>query len=244
MIYLHQTRDWGLQYWRDVPRTDLPDLAPQAPISKTMTSYAIPTDAETDRIEGYCDSDWGTDRSHRRSVSGWFMLLAGAVILYKTKYQPTVAGSSTEAEFMTESDAGRSALYLRTILEEIGLPQYHPTSIYADNSGARQMMMAGRPTKRTRHIEIKYFTALHWVETDQIQFKPIPTALNPSDSLTKQTGRIKFYEHSDYYMGRTPPKYLRAKITINDNDESTIQIILKVNIYQDQPTQDSSKLKP
>ena len=93
-------------------------------------------------------------------------MLAGAAILYKTKYQPTVAGSSTEAEFMMESDAGRSALYVRLILQEIGLPQDMPTTIYADNSGARQMMMAGRPTKRTRHIDIKYFAALHWVETD------------------------------------------------------------------------------
>ena len=138
-------------------------------------------------------------------------MLAGAAVFYKTKYQPTVAGSSTEAEFMTESDCGRAVLYLRTILEEIGLPQEEPTPVWADNSGARQMMMAGRPTRRTRHIDIRYFAALHWVETDQLQFEEVSTHHNPSDSLTKQTGRIKFYEHSDFYMGRTPPKFIKGK---------------------------------
>ena len=138
-------------------------------------------------------------------------MLAGAAVFYKTKYQPTVAGSSTEAEFMTESDCGRAVLYLRTILEEIGLPQEEPTPVWADNSGARQMMMAGRPTKRTRHIDIRYFAALHWVETDQLVFMEVSTHHNPSDSMTKQTGRTKFYEHSDFYMGRVIPAYMKGK---------------------------------
>ena len=139
------------------------------------------------------------------------IMLAGAAVFHKTKHQTTVAGSSTEAEFMTESDCGRAILYLRSILDELGLPQEQPTSVWADNSAARQMMMAGRPTRRTRHIDIRYFAALHWVETDQLLFQEVSTHHNPSDSLTKQTGRIKFYEHSDFYMGRTPPKYIAGK---------------------------------
>ena len=124
-----------------------------------------------------------------------------------------VSGSINElrAFMMTESDCGRAILYLRSILDEIGLPQDQPTSAWADNSAARQMMMAGRPTKRTRHIDIKFFAALHWVETDQILFEEVSTNHNPSDSLTKQTGRIKFYEHSDFCMGRLPPHCIQGK---------------------------------
>ena len=40
------------------------------------------------------------------------MMLAGAAVYYKTRLQPTVALSSTEAEFVNMADAGKAALYI------------------------------------------------------------------------------------------------------------------------------------
>ena len=48
-------------------------------------------------LHGAVDSDWGSDQAHRKSVSGIVLRMAGGTILYKTKYQPTIAQSSTEA---------------------------------------------------------------------------------------------------------------------------------------------------
>ncbi len=45
-------------------------------------------------------ADWATCVKTRRSFGGAVIRLAGGTIAYKTKFQPTVAGSSTEAEFM------------------------------------------------------------------------------------------------------------------------------------------------
>ena len=56
---------------------------------------------------------------------------------------------------------------------------------------------AQQPTKRTRHVEMKQFAILHWSEEEKIKYEDVPTAYNPSDSLSKQTGRYKFYEHRD-----------------------------------------------
>ena len=61
------------------------------------------------------------------------MMFAGAAIYYRTRLQPTVALSSTEAEFVNMADAGKAALYIRWILEEIGLIQIDPTPICDDN---------------------------------------------------------------------------------------------------------------
>jgi hypothetical protein len=36
------------------------------------------------------DSDWVVDIRHRRSISGIFFFLGGAVIAWKTRVQPTV----------------------------------------------------------------------------------------------------------------------------------------------------------
>ncbi len=38
------------------------------------------------------------------------------------------------------------------------------TKLFEDNNGALMMANAQQPTKCTRHIEIKHFTLLDWVE--------------------------------------------------------------------------------
>ena len=44
------------------------------------------------------------------------------------------------------TDAGKAALYIRWILEELGLIQVDPTPILADNSGAIAIANAHKPT--------------------------------------------------------------------------------------------------
>jgi hypothetical protein len=48
----------------------------------------------------YADLDWATCVKTRPSFGGVCMCLAGGTIVYKTKFQPTVAGLSMEAKFM------------------------------------------------------------------------------------------------------------------------------------------------
>ena len=99
---------------------------------------------------GAVDSDFAGYTTHRRSVSGIVLLLAGGTIFYKTKCQETVSLSSTEAEFIVASEAGKYILYIRTILKEIGIPQTMATILYhEDNQGALLMANAQQPTKRT-----------------------------------------------------------------------------------------------
>jgi hypothetical protein len=151
----------------------------------------------------------GRDTSHRRSVSGILIMVAGAAVVYKTNYQKAVALSSTEAEFVSASDAGKMALYVRSLLHDLGFSQTHaPTPLHIDNRGALHMVTASAPTKRTRHVDIRYFALIQWAESGQIQAWPIPTACNIRDSLTKATGRIKFHQHADIFMGRQQPHYV------------------------------------
>ena len=109
--FLNQTRADGLVYWRRKPREDLPDVQPppprsSSPINRLRTPSIPPT-----TLLAYSDSDWGSDSSHRRSVTGTIILLSGTAVIYTTKYQKAVALSSTEAEFVSASDAGKTALH-------------------------------------------------------------------------------------------------------------------------------------
>ena len=104
--------------------------------------------------------------------------------------------------------SNKAALYLR---HELGVDQLLPTVIYhEDNNGAHLMTNAQQPTRRTRHVELKQFAVLQWVDDEQIIFGDIGTAHNISDSLTiKQTGRTKSHQHHDILIGRLRPQYAR-----------------------------------
>lgn len=209
MVYLHATRSDGLYYWRPTPNLNLPDVPLPTTVSshdqlKEYQKFLAPT-----KLDGASDSTWATDRSHRRSTGGIVFFYAGGAVYYRSRIHPTVAQSSTEAELAFMTDAGKAALYLRSILEELKLEQLCPTDIKVDNRGARQLTNAQQPSRRTRHIDMRDFCILQWTEEELILFTDIPTAYNVSDSISKPTGRTKFYEHMDIMMGRRKPTYVQ-----------------------------------
>jgi hypothetical protein len=161
--YVATTVSEGIYFWRTEANMDLPD-DPLPTISSTPHDIALtdrPLDHPT-RTHGYMDSSWGDCLLTSRSFGGTLMRLAGGPIAYKAKLQPTVAISSTEAEFIQASDSGRISLYVRSILWDMGVPQDAATILYEDNDGATAMANAGKPTPRSRHIDIKYYALQEW----------------------------------------------------------------------------------
>ena len=209
--YLHATRTQGLTYWRSEPHPEL-DEQPPPKIHKGNFSTNNTIEVDTpDQLHGAVDSDWADDTSHRKSVTGIILRLAGGTIYCKTKYQDTIAHSTTEAEFTAACDAGKAILYIRSILEEINVPQEQATALYIDNQGALLMGNAQKPTRRTRHMDIKKFAILEWIQQDLLLLKRISTSDNYADGMTKQTGRQLFYRHFDYILGNIPPTYTNVK---------------------------------
>ena len=63
----------------------------------------------------------------RRSISGWAVMLNGAMVTWSSKRQPVTAISSTESEFYAVSQCALDCVYLRRILDMIGYAQKSPT---------------------------------------------------------------------------------------------------------------------
>jgi len=136
-------------------------------------------------------------------------MYAGGVVGYRCKYQDVIAHSSTEAEFTAACDAGKMILFFRSILEDLGFEQKDATVLYEDNNGALLMANAQQPTRRTRHMDIKKFALLDWVEQDLMILRTIKTAENAADGMTKALTRQLFTRHADTIMGRRIPEYVR-----------------------------------
>ena len=187
---------------------------------ETLTDYnnynpdASKATEDPDVADLHVDSSYGTDTTHRRSVTGMIARLAGGTILYKTRFQDVIALSSTEAEFIAACDAGKACLYIRLILRDLSLDQEEATIIYEDNKAAIEIANAGRPTKRTKHMDMRHFALQQWVEQDLIVLKHIGTGDNSSDSLTKNTPRVLFNRHNDFILGRTIPQYAILNNTV------------------------------
>jgi hypothetical protein len=155
----------------------------------------------------YMDAEWATCPLTRRSMGGGTIMLAGGAVGYKANLLPTVAMSSTEAEFMEAAVMGRMMLYCRSVMWDLGIPQCAATIGYEDNDACTSMAMAQKPTPRTRHIDIKYHVICQWVEQDMIKLERVASIFNVADIFTKQLGPLLFRRHCDYLMGRVPPQY-------------------------------------
>ncbi len=123
------------------------------------------------------------------------------------KFQPTVALSSTEAEFMAACNAGKMSLYICSVLWDLNIPQEAATITYEDNDACTAMANAQKPTPRTHHMDIKYFALCDWVEQDLLILERIDTNINLADPFTKTLQCASFHQHVDFILGHVPPRY-------------------------------------
>jgi hypothetical protein len=142
-------------------------------------------------LMAYADADWGSDPHLRRSTSGYILTLAGAAVSWSSRVQKTVALSSTEAEYMSLSDASRQLVWVRSLMQEIGF-NLGPIPLCGDNQGA--IFIASNPVqeRRTKHIDIRFHYIREVVDRGELQLFFIPSEKNIADMLTKNLSRDKF----------------------------------------------------
>ena len=204
--YLRSTIDDGLHYWRQEKRPDLPEaVLPRIP--NDNHDVKVPSGDPVYESHGFVDADWAGDTKHRKSMTGLGLFLAGAPVVYRSRFQPTVSLSSTESEFIAAAEAGKMSLYLRSIMTQLGFEPTGAKTLYEDNAAAIAMANAQRPTRRTRHLDIKHFALLDWTETDQVILSSISTHDNPANGMTKALGPQLFSRHSTTILGKRKPAY-------------------------------------
>ena len=105
-------------------------------------------------LVGWTDSDWAQDPDTRRLIGGFVFDIAGSKVAWSSKKQPTVALSTVESEYMAALNATKEAIWLQTLLEEMGFKQVSATTIHVDNQGC--IALAPNPVNHScaKHINI------------------------------------------------------------------------------------------
>ena len=139
----------------------------------------------------YTDSDWAADQIKRRSVTGYFFELANCIFSWQSRAQKTVALSSTEAEYMALSDTSRQAVWIQSLLGELGF-SIPTVPICGDNQAS--IFIGSNPVqeRRSKHIDIRYHYVRQLIEERKIDLYFVEGAENPADLFTKNLGKVKF----------------------------------------------------
>uniref|UniRef100_A0A5S6QB82 Reverse transcriptase Ty1/copia-type domain-containing protein n=1 Tax=Trichuris muris TaxID=70415 RepID=A0A5S6QB82_TRIMR len=104
----------------------------------------------------YADADWGACPIDRRSYTGFLLKYGDAAVSWEARKQRTVEPSSTEAEYMSLTEAVKETLWLRTFLREIDELLVDAIDVYNDNFGAQELARNSVFHASTKHIDIRY----------------------------------------------------------------------------------------
>jgi hypothetical protein len=114
--------------------------------------------------------------------------------------QKTVARSSVEAEYMALSAAAQEAMYLKTLIEELGFEVQLPMTIFQDNQGSIFLAEGKGNHSRTKHIDIRHHFIRDLVEDKLIHVTYLPSNRNLADIFTKPLDQLKFAAHRGAMM--------------------------------------------
>ena len=157
---------------------------------------------QANKLNASADADHaGAD--DRRSVSGWCVMLNGAMISWASKRQPVTAISSTESEFYSVSQCAVECVYLRRLMEQIGYMQKSPTLISQDNMACIYLTQGARMYHKAKHIDTRVYKVRELSSGDNPEVKlwKIDGSDQPSDIFTKALPRASFERHRSKIMG-------------------------------------------
>ena len=136
----------------------------------------------------YCDSDWAGDKTHRRSRTGYVILMAGAAVDYSSQVQDSVTLSSAAAEYVAQSNVTMSVNWLVDLLVELGFTPKLPVTVFSDNQSA---ISIATNDKRTKHIDVRYHYTRDKIQDGTIELQYCPTEDNVADIFTKALPAVK-----------------------------------------------------
>ena len=161
---------------------------------KGTLNYGLKFEAGDTTLHGYSDADWAGDINTRLSTSGYVFRIGNSSVSWSSKKQKTVARSSTEAEYVALSYAAQEGIWLRRLLDSLGVGslQTEPTTIYEDNNGAIDLTKNAKHHNRTKHIDISHHFVREQVELKNISVTHCPSKYMIADIMTKGLARVQF----------------------------------------------------
>ena len=142
---------------------------------------------------GYSDADFAGDVNDRSSTSGSIFFIHGGPVAWSSRKQRCISQSTTEAEYVASSEASKTAVWLRTLINDLtGKEIQFP--ILCDNQGAVKLVFNPEYHPKTKHISVRYHFIRKAVEEKKIDVRFVRSEDQLADIFTKPLHGPKFVE--------------------------------------------------
>jgi hypothetical protein len=148
--------------------------------------------SDTHHLVGFTDSDYANCPDTSCSIGGYCFSLGSGMISWSSRKQRTVADSSCYAEYIALHEASHEAIFLRELLNGVGLLPSDPTPIHCDNDAASILSEDHVWHPRVKHIRVKYHHVRELVSDGEIKAIRVRSTDNVADILTKPLARPHF----------------------------------------------------
>ncbi|GJS99160.1 hypothetical protein Tco_0820330 [Tanacetum coccineum] len=133
------------------------------------------------RVTCYTDARYLTDADDSKSYTGYVFFLNGGAVDFKSAKQSIIATSSTEAEYMTASEA----VWIRKFIFGLSVvpTNEEPMKMYCDNTRANSIANEQGITKGAKHYHTKVHYLCEVIELGDIKFDKVHTNENVADAV-------------------------------------------------------------
>ena len=118
-------------------------------------------------------------------------------ISWKSKGQKSVTLSSTEAEYVAISELSTEILFIKSLLEFLGLKVPFPIEVNVDNIGAIYLANNATGSNRTKHVDTQYHFVREYIEQGILKIIYVRSEENDADIFTKNLNAYDYEKHTD-----------------------------------------------
>jgi hypothetical protein len=135
-------------------------------------------------FDAYADADFAAELG-RKSTTGYVIRMFGCPIMWCSRLQKTISESTSEAELKAICEATHDILFVKYLTSELLYPIDDPIPVYEDNVGALRHCQLLAGPKRIKHLELKYFKVMEYVQERILNIFKVPSKDQLADVLTK-----------------------------------------------------------
>jgi transposase InsO family protein len=163
-------------------------------------TYGGDDDVLNTNLHIFCDADWASDATDRKSISGYLISMAGGAVSWSSKKQTSVALSTAEAEYMAATHVAKQVLWQRSLFTELNFEFPTTSTIFTDNQAAISISHHPEFHSRTKHIDIAYHFLRDLIADGTLNTIYVNTLENLADLFTKGFPRQR-HEDLTYRIG-------------------------------------------